>query len=385
MENMMHEQKFIELLGFKIIKTDKKDYYKIIDESKEEIGFIERKMIHKSVNDKITGKILPAIFGYHMKIDSKHIHYDSVREFNNRLDKYFDVYDTSFYYEFSIENNDCVSYIKLSLGEKIRLVIKSSKYGYMEFNLDKESLYLSLKNKTDKLNILETILTKVDLNDRNAYKGLEHTYNITYCDKNSSLNKRIGRKTSECFVKKIKNDSYQDIVSIRVNNWLDGNIIESRERCEEVSVSDFLKKDLKGIEVFNRFRNLIKEIIPVDKDILFELLKMSKVFIPIFMPDNKHLDFAKFDEVYNISDDVKLAIKIIGRRDFYYIANAYVIYNDLEIYDFSKPINMKSKEMGYFSWNQDYIYKLNYDGKVLDCFDIKGKENITNKDKMKSI
>ena len=132
LDTIESEQKLLDLLGYTAVGPDNQKRYLIFDETGQEVGFIQRKRLHKRKENKV--------FGYVMEIHSDNITCSNVRKINSM--KEYDFYDTSFYYEFDIRNkNGNMDHVKLQMNDRPYLKIQSKDYKEMTFELISDKLY----------------------------------------------------------------------------------------------------------------------------------------------------------------------------------------------------------------------------------------------------
>lgn len=381
---MEHEKIFLDLLDLKMEGPDKSNRFKIIDSNEKEVGFIQKKKLH-SKNIK---KNIPAIFGYHTEIESDSISYVATRRINNRSDKELNLNDTNCFYEFKIKREDGdYDLVQLNLGVNSSLTIYSVEYGYMTFFIEPEKLYFNYKSQTDNFNIEETVVVEVDYLSgmEQIHKGKEYAYCISFCDKEKSLEEKQGRTTRELLV---KNNPYPFFYSNRIQvkerSWKNGRLTASRDSYVNGTVSELIFKHQMGIDAFSHFRYLVNQVLPFKQDILQFMIERNKITeepFSLFFPEYQHeVNLFNYNEVYNITDNVKLAIEIIEGQSHECFTNAYVIYNNEEKYEVGETIDKTSNSIpvGTYSWNEDYVFKCSSEQVVIDCFDIKNKVRITN-------
>lgn len=264
--NIKSEEKLIELLGYSLIGPDNCNRWLIVDEKNNSIGFIQ----YKKVVNKDSKKNLCAIFGYHMEIDSKNIHYNSTRKLNNRNEKSF--HDSSFSYEFEIKREDGnLDHIAIDMGRNPSLNLWSKEYGFINFKIDYESLFLNFKSKTQNFNIEETIVVKPK-----SYHNL-YEYSLSYCDKNEDINSKEGETLSIDFIGSY--DYICDKEKLKVNQkmWKKGNFVNETTSTVDGNINDAILMHEMGINSFNHFRYLINQILPFKKEVISEMLEIRKL------------------------------------------------------------------------------------------------------------
>ena len=114
LDTIKSEQKLLDLLGYTAIGPDNQNRYLIFDEKGQEVGFIQRKRIHKRKENKV--------FGYVMEIHSDNVSCSNVRKISSMNEH--DFYDKSFSYEFDIRNkNGNMDHIRLQMNDRPYLKI----------------------------------------------------------------------------------------------------------------------------------------------------------------------------------------------------------------------------------------------------------------------
>lgn len=485
MESLQSELKFLELFGLTLEGPDNSNRYKVFDENKKEVGFIQKKKIVKKNIKK--GRV--ATFGYVTEIETDNIIFKNIRKFNNNNDKPIIFNDKRFYYEFEVKNQNGNENVTLCLRDNPYIHMSSNEYGFLDFKLDYHSMFLNFKTQTENYNVEETITVEIkEYNDENIHQGQEYTYTISYCDKNNSLDKKVGRTTNELIAKKDPRYPWNETITLKEVYWIDGKLQKHKETEVKSTVSEVIKKHKMGIDAFKHFRCLINELIPNKKEIITAMVEVRKLneypftlFIDEYKPkvnlseydyikkindkvkfgtkyniegnkrhhtsyiiyndkdevefvnqyynkkdefngyykfrDNKiircfnngteemsfditkkeiniispksdqymqhKLDFSKFDEVYDITDGIKFAIREdeVPSRDIHQWG--YVIYDEKEIHSFEYIIALSPNDVGttgYYSWNENYIFMFFEDGRLEKIFDIKNKTIITHID-----
>ena len=287
MLNLESEKKFIEFLGYSVIGPNKSNRWVILDKEENEVGFIQYKKLHKKSRKN------EAIFGYVSNIESELLSYSRTRKVKNDTDRFtFDYND----FEFDYNGN----HIDISMGENPSLTIWSKEYGFMNFNIIGEKLFLNFKSKTENYNFEETITVFIDEARYGLYKKKEYTYTVSYCDKNKSLD---GKDVNTLEIEFKHNPLYQEENQIKIKEriWNKHKLIEDKKAITvNGTIKEAIEKHQFGIEAFSHFRYLVSEIIPFNEDIIGYILKERgldeeefRLFIPDFKKEEKTLTLKK--------------------------------------------------------------------------------------------
>lgn len=293
MEKVNHdiksEMKLIAMLGYNLIGPDKSNRWLIIDENNNQVGFIQYKKLFNK-NDK---KGYPATFGYCTKIDSSKVSYKSTRKINNLKNRY--TCDTSFSYELDIkrENGD-LDHVEISMDELPYLNVWSKKYGFIDFKVDSEGLFLNFKSKTENFNVEELVVFKSNVENKPGYKN-EYTYQIRYCDKGLELSDDNLKGTTIREISGTNNQYYQEPnrLNLKARSWINGKLRTNRESEVTGTVQEMVQKHHMGIDAFNYFRFLINQILPFKQEIVSAMLekclckrKELSLFVPELQTEN---------------------------------------------------------------------------------------------------
>lgn len=286
--NIRHESKLVELLGYNLIGPDKSNRWQIVDENYNQVGFIQYKKLFNK-NDK---KGYPATFGYCMKIDSKKISYESIRKINDSKCGFTS--NTFFSYEFDIkrENGD-LDHVEISIDELPHLTVWSKKYGFIDFKVDMDGLFLNFKSKTDSFNIEELVIFR--FNEENRHRPLyknEYVYQIKYCDKELELSDDNPKGTTIREISGTYNQYYQNPnqLSLKERTWINGKLRTNRESKVIGTIEEMARKHQMGIDSFNHFRFLINQILPLKQDIVSAMLSNEVIKehrLSLFVPERE--------------------------------------------------------------------------------------------------
>lgn len=286
--NIEHEKKIIELLGYNLIGPDKSNRWLVLDENNCQVGFIQYKKLFNK-NDK---KGYPATFGYCTKIDSSKVSYKSTRKINNLKNRF--TRDNQFSYAFDIkrENGD-LDHVEISMDEFPHLNVWSNKYGFIDFKIDSDGLFLNFKSKTENFNVEELVIFRPNEGNRHsATHKNEYVYQIRYCDKELELSDDNFKGTTIREISGTNNPYYQEAnqLSIKERTWINGKLRTDRENEVIGTIHEMVKKHQMGIDAFNHFRFLINQILPLEQDIISIMLSDEVVKehgLSLFVPKSE--------------------------------------------------------------------------------------------------
>lgn len=387
MESLESEIKFLELFGLTLEGPDNSNRYKVFDENKKEVGFIQKKKLYNK-NEK---KGLDATYGYITKIETDSIIYENTRKI---IDE-----ENGFYYEFEVKREDGEKdSVNLSLRENAFLNIWSNEYGFIDFKLNYNSFYLNFKSKTDNFNVEEIVTADIEYPEsENVHRGKEYTYTLSYCNKDQDIDKKIGRTTKSLFVKNNVNYPWKGNVIVKELYWQDNELKETIENEFNVPVTEVIKKHQMGIDAFKHFRYLVSKLIPTQQELIGVMLKKRGVkeypfalFIEEYKPN---IDLHIYDAVYDITEELKLCIKnqtiakINGSlEDQFNNHCGFLIHNNEQKEDFvdeSIPVRCYLHK-GYYEWDEKYIYRYNNE-EIVILYDIANKKVINDKNEINNL
>lgn len=279
--NIEHEKKLVELLGYNLIGPDKSNRWLITDENNNQVGFIQYKKLFKKNNKKG----FPATYGYHIEINSNEISYNSTRKVDKENDKIG--IDTRFNYELDIkrENGD-IDHLEINLGENPGLTLWSKEYGFMNFRLDWNGLFLNFKSKTENFNVEETIVYQI-VDRQISRRPNEYAYQLNYCDKDIDLDYDLAKGIRGRSITG-KSDPYQQDhseINVIERSWINNKLRTNKENIVAGTIEEMARKQKMGIDAFKHFRFLINQILPFKQEVISLMLDYYKneelaLFIP---------------------------------------------------------------------------------------------------------
>ena len=270
MDSIESEERLLDLLGYYVDGPDNSNRWKILDNSGNVVGFIQRKKLVKKNNKKNLGPI----FGYCMEIDSKDIKYKGQRRLNSRNLPNF--YDERFEYSFKIRNilND-MDTIELSLGNNPKIMIRSKDYGISEFSNDGDILKLAYTSAEDSFIIDETIFVKSEEN-------LEGNKEYTYSNSLTAYTTPDYTEESKQIITQISfyqrgEDEDSKVIKVVEKAWLNGVIIKEEQNLLANTIAEAITAHSVGVQALNNQRNLLNEHYPWNEEIMDALFKHKTI------------------------------------------------------------------------------------------------------------
>lgn len=279
--NLEKEKRLVELLGYNIVDPDGSNRWLIVDEEQNKVGYIQYKKLYNG-NPK---KGYTKVFGYQTFIDSSNISCDFSRQLNDKNGNILDSTDGN--YSFDIKRNSQESdHVEMNIKDYPSLTVWSKEYGYINFKIDYQGLYLNFKSKTDNFNIEEVLVYN---NDDNEYADIkEYVYQLRYCKKGLELSddNPKGRTTRE--ISGIQHYYDENQLRISEKTWVNGKLRSKRDSVVEGTVEEMAIKHQMGIECFKHFRYLINQILPLKEEVISSLVNkdlINGVKLSLFFPE----------------------------------------------------------------------------------------------------
>lgn len=279
--NLEKEKKLIELLGYSLVGPNGSNRWFILDENQNKVGYIQYKKIYNGNSKKGYSKIL----GYQMVIDSPKVSCDFLRPVNDKFGKTIDGPNFGYTIEIKKDNqeNDVVH---INFGDYPSLTVWSKKYGFIEFMINYNGLYLNYKTKTDKFNIEEVLIYKNPDNDCREDK--KYVYQIGYCKSNLELSyyNHKGRTTRE--ISGTEHYENRNKLMVSERTFVSGKLRTKRDSIVDGTVEEMAAMNQMGIDCFDHFRFLVNQIVPFNKDVISELVSgdmIEEKNLSVFFPD----------------------------------------------------------------------------------------------------
>ena len=279
------ESKLVEMLGYQLVGPDNAARWIIIDSKQNQVGFIQfEKIPVKGKKKKEKNKC----YGYHMLIDSDTIYYNDTRELGDPEEEERNQ-SHNFYYEFDVKRpKGKIDRVNLRCGDDPSLTVWSEKYGFINFRVDFEGLYLNFKDKTKHFNLEEILVFKKPEEDGHHY-AQEFTYQLRWSPKKYPLqdDKPKGRTSVEIS----GTHSYYDEdnkLNVSVRKWVEANLKYRKDSVVDGTVDELAEKQELGIECVRHFRHLINEALPFQGDLLTMISDpetLKRYNLSLFFPD----------------------------------------------------------------------------------------------------
>ena len=279
--NLEKEKRLVELLGYNIVGPDGSNRWLIVDEEQNKVGYIQYKKLYNGNYKKGYAKV----FGYQTFIDSPSVSCEFSRRLNDKDGNILDSTDGK--YSFDIKNNSQESdHVEMYITDYPSLTVWSKEYGYINFHVDFQGLFLSFKSKTDNYNT-EEVLIYNNSNDEFCINK-KYIYQLKYCNKKYELNDYNPRYSTTREI--IGTQKYYDknLLKISEITWVSGKIRTERENVVEGTIEEMAVKHQMGIDCFKHFRYLINQILPFKEEVISSLINEelnNKFNLSIFFPE----------------------------------------------------------------------------------------------------
>lgn len=288
MEKVIHdiesEIKLVSMLGYNLIGPDNSNRWLIVDENNNQVGFIQYK---KLFNENVK-KGYSKTYGYQIELESKDINYKATRKIQNGSEKIG--FDSRFNYELDIKReNGNIDHIDINVGDYPSLTLWSKEYGFMNFKVDYEGLYLNFKSKTENFNTEEVLVYKND-GEKVSNHAKEYSYQLRYCDKSIELNDENlkGIKIREITGTSTPYQQNYNEMKLVENTWINGKLRINRENIVVGTVEEMVVKHGMGIDAFKHFRFLINQILPFKQEVISAMLEnylCKREELSLFVPE----------------------------------------------------------------------------------------------------
>ena len=287
LDTIESEQKLLDLLGYTAVGPDNQKRYLIFDEKGQEVGFIQRKRLHKRKEKKV--------IGYVMEIHSDNITCSNVRKINSM--KEYDFYDTSFYYEFDIRNkNGNMDHVKLQMNDRPYLKIQSKDYKEMTFELISDKLYTCFISEKEDFKMQEILVVKSEAGSEDKVEyDCSYSYTVMVCNKDQDIDDifdKLGKKSTEFeaihrrYYYDGNNDPY---VCVNVKEWENGHLTENKQYdIKKMMLPEVIEAHKSDYDPFSHFRYIVNERYPWKEELIGTMLENRGVpekEFQLFVPD----------------------------------------------------------------------------------------------------
>lgn len=279
--NLSKEKKLIDLLGYHLLGPDNSNRWIITDKQDTPVGFIQYKKQH----NKKKRRGLDAVFGYNTIIDSDEIYYNETRNLSS-VDE--DENDYAFNYSFDIKRDNVdKDSLTLSIGKNSAITLWSRKYGFIDFSINKNKVFLNFKRKNDKLNIGETIRYDGYSNE-NISPLKKYFYQVRYCDKSIPLtNDTKNVSILDIEGSMIEHPGEKPVIDLTERTWKNMAMTYERRTTVDGTIEDMIIIHEMGIDAVKYFTEIIRDILPFSENIfsaIFECVTPSDE-VSLFFPE----------------------------------------------------------------------------------------------------
>lgn len=282
MENLEHEQILLKMLGLKIVETDSPNVLNVTTRNGKEVGSIKRKKIHNR-------KVRKGTFGYQTEIETEQVHYSFTRVSEDDFKEKCFKKDNRFFYAFDIKkDNKKNHYVELNLGLNPSLAIWSEEYGFVNFSINNDKMYVNFRSETESFKVEESIEVRMNNEVLHPF-GERYSYQLDFCSKGESLENKNSKVTYLISVDIINEKE----ISICEQTWRKNKLIKNKVTNVEGTISEAITKHKDGIAAFNRFRYFINELLPCRKEIIGVMLEkrgITEYPFMLFMPEYMGID-----------------------------------------------------------------------------------------------
>lgn len=266
--NLDNEKRLIEMFGYHIIGPDSSNRWHIFDENNQKVGYIQYKILSNKHRKKGPYKV----WGYYTFVDSPKYSLSFSRDVNDPNGNVVDNNNCQYSFDIKTSNQD-TNHVEISIGDFPSLTIWSKEYGYIDFSITPDGLYINFKSKTEKFNIEETLI--YHNNDNVVFPSRQlkkYIYQIKYCQRDVML--------SHIFLKGI---TLKEICGIQDNDCeleltiLEKTFVNGRKRFHsecivDGKVEEMAAKHQMGIDCFSYFRYIVNQIFQCPNDVMSSLI-----------------------------------------------------------------------------------------------------------------
>ena len=256
--NISYELRLIELLEYRISGPDKSNRWIIFDKNNKQVGYIQFKKVSKGSKDR------DKRFAYVTHIYSDNFIFDYIREVKPDVKN-----DEDLRYDFEINrSNGITDGIQIDLSDPL-IRIWSNEYGYLEYHISDEEFFLDHQSKTESFNIEEFVCSRRPCDTSNDEK---YVYQIKYCDKDEKIETSKNVTTREISGRYNSREHKPNTLELSEGVWIGGKNEGSNKQIVEGTVTEMIKKQEMGIDSINHFRYFIKSFLPINQEILEDMI-----------------------------------------------------------------------------------------------------------------
>lgn len=276
--DLSYEKVLLDLFGYSLSDKDGSNRWIIYDENNKEVGYIQ----YKKLFNKNLKKGFIKSFGYCTHIDSSKFYFDNERKLTG---KYGEKVDAGNLYWFDIKREDYNTMVEFSLDRENNIGLiwfNDAKHGIYNFKISPSGLKVSFDTKDNNLTVRESIIYHNADDDEllNEFDYEITTYEDVNC-KNASTDKYV-------YVTNF-NDN-ENMIRVTESSYVEDFLASQNKYILEESLEEFVKKYSLVFDSFDRFRKQIKELIPINKDIISYIVNeevMNSEKLGIFFNNEK--------------------------------------------------------------------------------------------------
>ena len=288
MEKVKHDIKFekniVDLLGYSLVGPDNSNRWIVLDENNQNVGFIQYKkykVSNKTQNIHSVKSTYEKQFAYYTKIDSPTVKFEKERVVG-RSD-----YTAHIYIKGDSKRDP---YFVIDFDIVPRIWTNNKKYGYINFHIYNNELYLNTQNYEFTGNVVETKEGIVE--ERFIYSNTDSR--LVY-----NMEKVVDNNQSFVQIFATNNNNYKKEKQINVTNslWINKEEIDNSQTTVNGTIEEFLEKFQIPLNYFNQFKDYVGKVLPFKKNIV-DLLITPEVI------ENNNLEFlfSKINEKTNADD-----------------------------------------------------------------------------------
>ena len=234
------EVKFLRLFGLDVVSMN--EGYSVVDANKNQVGKIV------PLGDK----------NYQVEVETATLKYKVARSKEKQ----------DFDYDFFVKKNEEFFRVSLSLGEKSGIQIRSEEWGNITFLIDSSNMHLDF----DEFGIESRINEKVDLEVKPYGKNGEfekrYCYHVT-----AGKKKKLGSIGLELLYSFVPGAVPDGQLKQRETKFRNGEMATVITHIVEGSLKDAILEHQIGIDAMVRFRYLMSQLLPFDREVLSILVE----------------------------------------------------------------------------------------------------------------
>lgn len=234
------EVKFLRLFGLEVVPTS--EGYSVVDINKSEVGKIT------PLGDE----------HYQVEVETATFKYKVARPKEKH----------DFDYDFFVKRNEELLRVSLALGKKSGIQIRSKEAGNLSFLIDESNMHLDF----DEFGIESKINEKVDLEVKPCGKNGEYEKRYRY-HVTAGKKKKLGSIGLELLYSFVPGAVEEGYLKQRETKFRNGHLATMITHIVKGSLQDAILEHKIGIDAMVRFRYLMSQLLPFDREILSILVE----------------------------------------------------------------------------------------------------------------